>query len=382
MKATRFIGLFLVVSFVFLSVPISSATSSNISTGKVCKNHKQKVFFKEKSFTCIKSGKKFVWSKGIPSVKTAVTPVVVPTPNPSSSNIDAPAPTKIPVALWQETQFKILDQLKNLQPNVIQELEFILSPNADKAMSKILQDSYQEPITYLSNLYVNPAKVTFLVMNENDREWWLARFKELSSNTVSDWWGGSHCQVSSRIHCGYGSSPNPDGTFHFGQLLGSEMVWRDRDFAIAYHEAIHVYQLGLMGNRMGKLPSWFAEGQANYLGFTFSHRYIDSRLQRESEIWRLKSFPNVEKFNDSEWFEWLKRIDSDQEYTFKNQLGYSAGALILESLYNQHDYRKIHDWMVAIKKGSDYRTGFKSTFGEDYDLWMRDKVAPYLNSQI
>ena len=218
-------------------------------------------------------------------------------------------------------------------------------------------------------------------MNEKDEDWWLERFKELTPSQKPDWWG-SHCGPSSRSHCGYGSSPNPDGTFHFGQLLGSEIVWRDRDYAIAYHESIHVYQLGLMGNRMDKLPVWFAEGQACYLGYTFSHRYIDSRQQRQSEIGRLKDFPNVEKFNDKEWFEWLQKIDSDREYTFNNQLGYSAGELILESLYNVNDYKKVHEWMVSIKNGSDYKTAFKSTFGQDYDSWMRDTVAPYLNSQI
>ena len=78
----------------------------------------------------------------------------------------------------------------------------------------------------------------------------------------------------------------------------------------------------------------------------------------------------------------MPRIDSDREYTFNNQLGYSAGELILESLYNVNDYKKVHEWMVSIKNGSDYKTAFKSTFGQDYDSWMRDTVAPYLNSQI
>ena len=49
---------------------------------------------------------------------------------------------------------------------------------------------------------------------------------------------------------------------------------------------------------------------------------------------------------------------------------------------NVNDYKKVHEWMVSIKNGSDYKTAFKSTFGQDYDSWMRDTVAPYLNSQI
>lgn len=304
------------------------------------------------------------------------------TPSLAPSPTQTEAPAQVPVGLWQETQFKILAQFKQLKPTRIQELNFVLSPNADEVLAKQLQDSYQEPLTYLSNLYVNPAKVTFLIMNENDKDWWLNKVNELTPNQIPVWWGTNHCNPIPTAHCGYGSSPNSDGSFHFGQLLGSEIVWTDRDYTIAFHESIHVYQLGLMGNRMDALPSWFAEGQANYLGYTFSHRYVNSKQQRDSETWRLKSWPSVEKFDDKQWFEWIQKVESDRTYTNEGQLGYSLGELILEPLYNQYDFRKVHDWMVAIKNGSDYKSGFKSTFGQDYDSWLRDTVAPYLNSQI
>ena len=59
-------------------------------------------------------------------------------------------------------------------------------------------------------------------MNENDRDWWIDQVKKLKSNQDLDWWNGSHCSVYAAVHCGYGSSPSADGSFHFGQLLGSK----------------------------------------------------------------------------------------------------------------------------------------------------------------
>jgi hypothetical protein len=368
-KIKKFIGI--VISITLLTPTVAFAS---IKSGSACTVQNQSKVFEGKKYKCIKSGKKLVWNKGI----FISVPVIVITPTPTP----IPTPTQVPVGLWQETQFKILAQFKQLKPTSIQELNFVLSPSADKVLAKQLQESYQEPITYLSNLYVNPAKVTFLVMNENDKDWWVSKLNELSSTMNSDWWEKGHCYITKRVQCGYGSSPNPDGTFHFGQVLGSEMTWTEKNYTIAYHESIHVYQLGLMGNRMSALPFWFAEGQANYLGFTFSNRFIDSKTQRNAQILRVFSIVNADKYNDAEWAEWLKKIDSDSGYTFSNELGYSIGELILESLYNQYDFRKVHDWMVAIKNGSDYKTGFKSTFGQDYDSWLRDTVAPYLNSQI
>jgi len=369
-----------VVSLIVLSSVLSTPAFSAVKAGAACKKVGSTSTAAGKKYTCVKSGKKLFWDKGVLVTKPTAEPVAIPSPAPSPTQTEAPA--QVPVGLWQENQFKILAQFKQLKPARIQELNFVYSPNVDKVIAKQLQDSYQEPITYLSSLYVNPAAVTFLLMNEKDKEWWLEKFKQLAPGMVPDWWGGSHCVVSSRVHCGYGSSPNPDGTFHFGQLLGSEAKWLDRDYTIAFHESIHVYQLGLMGNRMNELPSWFAEGQANYLGYTFSHRYVNSKQQRDSETWRLKSWPNVEKFDDKQWFDWIQKVESDRTYTNEGQLGYSLGELILESLYNQNDFKKVHDWMVAIKNGSDYKSGFKSTFGQDYDSWLRDTVAPYLNSQI
>jgi hypothetical protein len=372
-KTKKLIGLVIALTLLTPSVAFAS-----IKSGSKCTVQNQTKISDGKKYKCIRSGKKLVWNKAT----LIVIPIVSSTPSPTPSPTQTEAPAQIPVGLWQETQFKILAQFKQLKPTSIQELTFVLSPNADKVLAKQLQESYQEPITYLSNLYVNPAKVTFLVMNENDRDWWVLRLNELSSTMASDWWDKGHCYITKRVQCGYGSAPSADGTFHFGQVLGSEMNWTEKNYTIAYHESIHVYQLGLMGNRMSALPFWFAEGQANYLGFTFSNRFIDSKTQRKAQILRVFSIANADKYNDTEWAEWLKKIDSDSGYTFSNELGYSIGELILESLYNQYDFRKVHDWMVAIKNGSDYKTGFKSTFGQDYDSWLRDTAASYLNSQI
>jgi hypothetical protein len=294
-----------------------------------------------------------------------------------------PTPTEAPVGRWQARQFEILKEFSGLKPPVTQKLNFILSPEVSRVAADALKDSYQEPISFLSNLFVNPVVVTFLVMNENEKEWWWNQVQGLGSTMEKDWWGGSHCQPDSFKHCGYGSSPNPDGSFHFGQLLGSKFIWQGQDYLIAYHESIHVYQLGFMGSRIRALPLWFAEGQANYLGFTFSHKYRNSATQRSDEIRRLLSnFPELSNFGQSEWKVWLQKVDSDSDFVFNNGLGYSVGELILESLYNSHSYQDVHNWMLEIKNGSNYKDGFKKIFGMDYDAWLQNTVAPYLDSQI
>ena len=418
------------VLLISLATPVNAAAPK---AGATCTKKNATATSAGKLYTCILSGKKLVWNKGVAMAKPKPTPTETPTPTPSPStdksntsedlngkscatenqviknssgefwclksasglswaknNPDpnaTPSSTgagnEVPVGKWQETQFAIVKALTSLKPAEIQKLNFIYSPGTNKTAADKLQASYQEPITLLSNLFVNPRTVTFLVMNESEHDWWWSQVKNLNSNMEENWWGGSHCKPDPASHCGYGTSPNPDGTFHFGQLLGSQFVWKQYDYTIAYHESIHVYQLGLMGTRMNALPTWFAEGQANYLGYAFSHKYWSSSTQRKDQLGDLKRrFPELANFNTSEWSDWLMKIDSNYEFTFNNSLGYTVGELILEALYNANDYQKVHQWMVAIKNGDSYKDGFKTTFGQDYDEWIKTVAAPYLDSQI
>lgn len=380
----------LLIALALTLIPVMASSAQKVNPGSTCKIYKQKATYLNKSYTCIRSGKKLVWNKGVAvaSPKPSVTPTPIPTAigDPVGAIGGTPTPTpqiEAPVEKWQETQFAIVKALSLLKPSVIQKLDFIYSTNTNRTEADKLQASYQEPITLLSNLYVNPRTVTFLVMNENEHDWWWSQAKSLSSTMEENWWGGIHCRPNPSSHCGYGTSPNPDGTFHFGQILGSQFVWNQRDYTIAYHESIHVYQLGLMGNRMGALPNWFAEGQAQYLGYAFSHKYWSSNSQRNDTLRGLRSsFPDLSKFTNSEWLDWIKKVDSTNDFTFNNSLGYSIGELILESLYNANDYQKIHSWMVSIKDGDNYKDAFKKVFSQDYDDWLQSVAVPYLDSQI
>ena len=373
-----------------LATPLQAATPK---AGAKCTKAGSTATASGKKFTCVKSGTKLVWNKGVTIKAAAPKPTPSPTPTAigdpigaigSTNNSSTSTPQiEVPVGKWQEVQFAIVKALSQTKPDVIQRLNFVYSPKVRRSEADKLQASYQEPLSFLSNFYVNPNPVTFIVMDETERDWWWSQVQSLNSNMEKDWWGGNHCQPRPDSHCGYGTPANPDGSFHFGQLLGSEFVWKSYDCTIAYHESIHVYQIGFMGSRMTSLPNWFAEGQANYFGYAFSHKFWNSDTQRKNTLRDLKQrFQDLAFFNQTQWIDWLKKVDDDSQFTFNNSLGYSVGELILESLYNEHDYRKVHEWMLNIKNGDNYKDAFKKVFGQEYGVWMETVVAPYLDSQI
>jgi hypothetical protein len=50
-------------------IPITANAAQNVTPSAACKVWKQKVVSQDKTYTCIKSGKKLMWSKGVAIVK-------------------------------------------------------------------------------------------------------------------------------------------------------------------------------------------------------------------------------------------------------------------------------------------------------------------------
>ena len=50
-------------------IPITADAAQNVSPSTACKVWKQKVVSQDKTYTCIKSGKKLMWNKGVIVVK-------------------------------------------------------------------------------------------------------------------------------------------------------------------------------------------------------------------------------------------------------------------------------------------------------------------------
>ena len=143
-----------VVSLIVLSSVLAAPAFSAVKAGTACK----KVGFTStaggKKYTCVKSGKKTVWDKGVLVTKPVAEPVATPSPTPSPTQTEAPA--QVPVGLWQETQFKILAQFKQLKPAKIQEINFVYSPNVDKVIAKQLEEvALKDPYFVERKLYPN-----------------------------------------------------------------------------------------------------------------------------------------------------------------------------------------------------------------------------------
>lgn len=79
----------LLIAIVLTLSPLAAFSAQKVTPGSTCRVIKQSVTFQGKVFTCIKSGKKLIWSKGAPAEKPAIsptpTPIATPTPTPTTA---------------------------------------------------------------------------------------------------------------------------------------------------------------------------------------------------------------------------------------------------------------------------------------------------------
>jgi len=105
----------LLIVFALTLIPVSALSAQMITPGSACKVYQQRISYSNKSYVCIKSGKRLVWNKGVAvaSPKPSVTPTPIPTatpsptPSPTPTPIPSPTPTPTPSPMIDYSQIKL-----------------------------------------------------------------------------------------------------------------------------------------------------------------------------------------------------------------------------------------------------------------------------------
>jgi hypothetical protein len=357
---------FLSIFSLSLSLPLIPASAAT-KAGVKCTKAGSKSVVGNKTFTCIKSGKKLVWNKGV---------LVKPTPTPT---VSSPATNE---TNWQALYRKTLNNLKAKSTEDLQ-IEAIYSPTVNVAKANALLDSFKDVLALYVSRFGSNKKVIFLFMSENDKGWYDQKvtFYE-GANSGDNWWGSYHCEFAARSQCGRGT--NATSTNLLYEVVGSswDSTWVYGKVS-PNHEAVHVYQKSIIGDGMYRiLPPWFGEGQANFLGFVTSSRFLDVSDLRSAAIKDLsRAFPNYLQMNSSEWLSAITRVDSDINFTFSNGLGYSLGMLISEYLYLKYSLDQIDNLLIDVTKGMNWDVAIQSNFGVAKSQFYKD-ASDFVYSEV
>ena len=332
-------------------LPLQSVSATTPMVGASCKKLKQVLIVGEYKFTCIKSGKKLVWSKATLPIKIAfnATPTPIPTPTPTATPKSSPSP--IDERSFQKLYKSVLSKFHHTTTSGIS-LEVVYSPTVDQANANILLEQFNDAISFYADRFGNNKKVIILFMSEKDKDWYTQKVISYEGpNSNDDWWGSRHCAFTEFTQCGRGTNSSPTNILY--EVIGSSWKTSINSRVSPNHESVHIYQKSRIGDGMYRiLPAWFGEGQANFLGFVTSSRFLDVTNLRSQTISSMKgAFPDMNTFTDIQWVNAINKCEENVDFCVSNGLGYSLGMLINEYLYSIFEPEQIDNVLEGVASG-------------------------------
>jgi len=321
----------LVVTITLFSYQANSATQAK--AGATCTKVGSTQLVSDKKFTCIKSGTKLTWNKGVavtttsapsPTPSATVAPVIQAKLNPFDS---APFPNEFTRAEMVEAMFKSFDEFIKRTPNV-NSYKLVIDPGFQSdsaAITKLVRDVF-------AVLPFPAGYPTTVVILSNDKDLIEKSVKENGFGKEGFQETGYFCKNCAGY--GWATSSNP---------LSS----------VTPHEMFHVWQKAAWKrdsdnnpdpNNPLNSPVWFDEGGADFFA-----EAIYSKVSGSYQVPRLRWEPLHLK-------DYATR---DKDRSLPYSLGRLAGEYIVASK-GMDKYLAIYSNMG---KGQDFPSAFQSAIG-------------------
>ena len=389
----------LIVSAIFLSGLMPTAEGA-VKAGATCITKGQVKTVSGFKYTCTKTGKKLVWSKG---VKVVVKPTATPTPTPSPTETpkaigdpigaiggtQTPTPTPTPT-LMETLTLDILDAYwtpivakKNIaeyKPNVE-----VTEPNIKIYVSKLISESVLQKAK--SDLYkiqslfmrIAPKYSEALFYHADDIEWAQSTVDILLGEDASNDLVPARCANAwerknvNNVSVFTGSFCDAGGTGRWVPEVP--------------HEYVHVVQDSL--GSFWPQPCWITEGMANYYGMAIAEPNPEQVLgllnqDLNGTITSITGSQTLRSFLSQNTADEIKRAMTLMEKPDpEDRLGacYMLGGWAWEALLAVYGQDKIVDYLQGFQVKSDWKVNFNSVFGITPDVFY-GKLAPYFASKV
>lgn len=354
------------------------ASNAAAKAGAKCSKVGSKSVVGSKTFTCIKSGNKLIWDKGITKSNSSGT----------ASSLSA----GIKAAIDSFGQFP----KSNKAP---QEISFNFGPNADKETSDLIVKNATATMGLFVDFYQESKAYPVFYGSNTDLNWLISEWAKFgyTEQTIGNEFQFAVDNIRRRSvppNFSVGSENRFPQTPMI--LLGSKDAlsklttpWRQ---IVINHHVIHGIQGRITGYRDGLLGCWGREGAAELYGWLVAHRtlqaqnfdYVRHRRNQMGESVNINSIGDLRKFNNAQWFQTLKLLEGKgNERAIYCQpdagnLGYNVGALLYERLLGEFGHQQVMDWWYEMRTTSDWKVAFKKVFKLNIDDWYNQSAIPYL----
>jgi len=368
-----------------LLVAGTSPANAAVKAGDVCKKAGQISTVKGLKYTCTKSGKKLIWSKGVK------TPTPTPTPTPTVVQVKA---LTIDNLDYEQDYIKSRAEVaKYVASGVSSEgvIDFQVGANVDAWRIEIAKTEVNSAVKLWSSFF-KPSAVSIIWYSSKDIPWAKTRYEAAGGNPA---WASGFTGCTPQ-YCGGASASLMAGEkflFEQGLEFQDQGLWNR---ATAAHEYTHLAQSGLSKpTGLNSIPWWSVEGGAQFYGEAIGYTPFDSAKQARSGMhtqYALDSqahiaslFPgqNLKSLllkNDPAITKTLmKSIEVSSNSPGALGLSYHLGSYATEVLVAVYGHEKMAQFYSSFATSSNYESNFSNVFGITLDTFYI-KLTPYLVS--
>jgi hypothetical protein len=354
----RLIALLVITPILFSSQLSTSHAAAK--AGAKCQKVGIKSVVGAKTFTCIKSGKKLVWNKGVRVL--AVIPKTPTSFDDLVQNYEG-----IAYAAWSKSNAAI-----TAATDVAPIFKALTGPNTTLAFKN--PASAYDLVARLYSGYKSTSSMTVLSFSYDDREWAQEQMKQLQPKSTWQWITETAC--ATRAKC-WGGGMFSDEKAN-GLLVITTEVLDDNHLSgtLDAHEYLHAIQQNQMGRPTvwpepsDWPPAWYREGQATFaqnasIYYQSFDLYLKNRKSISTELYRDSTIT-------SEWI---------QEFFVTNQpsswFNYDLGAMLVEGLTALKGPGSTMEIWKLMGTGSSFESAFEKVYGISFT-----KALPIMSKAI
>ena len=370
-----------------LTAPLHAATPK---AGAKCTKAGSTATASGKKFTCVKSGTKLVWNKGVAikaAPKPAVNPVlkpVEPTPTPTPTVTYPDVPTSfddliakyegISYAAWSKSNAAI-----KASNDVAPPFRALTGPNTTLAFKN--PASAYDLVARLYSGYKSTNAMTVLSFGYDDRDWAEEQMKQLHPKSTWQWIKFTAC--ATRATC-WGGGMFTDEKAN-GLLVVTTEVLDDNHLSgtLDAHEYLHAIQQNQMNRptvwpeTSDWPPSWYREGQATFaqnatIYYQSFELYLRNRKSISTELYRDSTF-------NSQWIQEFFVVNQPPTWFDKYQSWrqYDMGAMLVEVLTALKGPGSTMEIWKLMGTGQTFNQAFEKVYGISFD-----KALPIISKAI
>jgi hypothetical protein len=334
-----------------------------VKAGATCKKVGITSIASGKTFTCIKSGKKLVWNKGVANAKPLqpVAPIGFNDLEANYSNVSYLA--------WKKSNEKISASSNSSVP-----MEMLIGANT--------QLNYKTPeiaFSKVNKLFAGnilPKKIVFLAFSFQDREWAITQMKQIVPDTESGWVKDVACPTV-EFCVGGGSFHNQSNKTSLIVIttgIDRNNVSNSTSGTLEAHEYTHSIQQSSADALRPSVnllkypwpPNWYWEGLAQFTQHAAIYsdsfqKYSDNRKRTSGAI-----------FNNSLWN--AKYIESYFQTNLTNEWAsqfprwhqYDLGAMLIEILVAIQGPDSVMKVFSESVNGGGFEAAFQKIYGASF----------------